>query len=74
MTRSSRFTRLAIASATGFVLIGSALGTPASAAGSYNVTVAGFNNMTPLVALATSSVQPLVASNIPANVGIYALQ
>ena len=73
MTRHSRFTRLAIASATGLVLIGSALGTPASAAGSYNVTIAGFNNMTPMVALATSSVQPLVASNIPANVGIYAL-
>lgn len=73
MTRSSRLGRVAIACATGFVLIGSTLGSPASASGSYNVTVAGFTNMTPLVALATSSEQPVVATNIPANVGIYAL-
>ena len=46
---------------------------PASAQDSYNATVAGYNNMTPLVALATSSVQPVVATNLPANVGLYAL-
>lgn len=52
---------------------GTALGTTASAAGNYNTTVAGFNNMTPLVALATSSTQPVVVTNLPANVGVYAL-
>ncbi len=73
MTSNSRLGRFAIAGATGLVLIGSTLGSPASASGNYNVTVAGFTNMTPLVALASSSVQPVVATNIPANVGIYAL-
>lgn len=73
MTHKTRFTRLAIASATGIVLIGAALGSTATAAGAYNVTIAGFTNMTPLVTLATSSSQPIVATNIPANVGIYAL-
>lgn len=73
MTRNSRFGRIAIAGATGIVLVGSTLGSAASAAGNYNVTIAGFTNMTPLVALAPSSVQPVVASKIPANVGIYAL-
>lgn len=73
MIRRSRMTQLALASATVAVLIGTTLSTTASAAGNYNTTVAGFNNMTPLVALASSSVQPVVATNLPANVGIYAL-
>ena len=46
---------------------------PAQAAGAYNATVAGAKNMTPLVALETSSVQPIEITNLPANVGIYAL-
>lgn len=73
MKRTARIARTALAGAAGLVLIGSALGSTASAQGAYNVTVAGSNNMTPLVALASSSMQPVVASNLPANVGIYAL-
>lgn len=73
MNRRSRLTQLALVGAAAATLIGTALGTTASAAGNYNTTVAGFNNMTPLVALATSSVQPVVTTNLPANVGIYAL-
>jgi hypothetical protein len=73
MKHNARATRLAIAGTLGLVLIGLPLGSPISAAGNYNVTMAGFNNMTPLVALATSSEQPMVATNIPANVGLYAL-
>ena len=46
---------------------------PAQAEGAFNATVAGVNNMTPLVALETSSVQPIDVTNLPANVGIYAL-
>jgi len=46
---------------------------PAQAAGTFNTTVAGAKNMTPLVALETSSVQPIEITNLPANVGLYAL-
>jgi len=46
---------------------------PAQAEGAFNATVAGANNMTPLVALETSSVQPVVVTNLPASVGLYAL-
>ena len=42
---------------------------PAQAEGAFNATVAGVNNMTPLVALETSSVQPIDVTNLPANVG-----
>jgi hypothetical protein len=46
---------------------------PAQAEGAFNATVAGARNMTPLVALETSSVQPIEVTNLPANVGLYAL-
>ena len=46
---------------------------PAQAEGAFNATVAGANSMTPLVALETSSVQPVAVTNLPANVGLYGL-
>jgi hypothetical protein len=46
---------------------------PAYAAGGYNATVAGQQNFTPLVNLATSSVQPVAVVNLPANVGLYGM-
>ena len=46
---------------------------PAHAEGTFNATVAGYNNMTSLAALETRSVQPVVVTNLPANVGLYAL-
>lgn len=46
---------------------------PAQAEGAFNATVAGVNNMAPLVALETSSVQAVAVTNLPANVGLYAL-
>jgi len=67
--RLTTLTKLTIGVA-GIALLGTAT---ASAQDTYNTTVAGYNNMTPLVALASSSVQPIVATNLPANVGLYAL-
>lgn len=57
----------------GMALAGGIMAAPAMAAGPYNATAAGFPGNTPLVALATSSVQPVVVSNLPANVGVYVL-
>jgi hypothetical protein len=62
---------VAATAALGIVWATSAV--PAQAAGAFNATVAGAKNMTPLVALETSSVQPIEITNLPANVGIYAL-
>jgi hypothetical protein len=73
MKHRSTIMKAAVASVSGIALAAAGLTTSATASGAYNVTVAGFGNMTPLVALATSSKQPVVATNLPANVGIYAL-
>lgn len=73
MKNALRLGRVALIGAASLVIVGSAIGTSASAVGSYNATVAGFGNMTPLTALATSSEQPVVVTNLPANVGVYAL-
>lgn len=62
---------VAATAALAIVLATSAV--PAQAAGTFNATVAGAKNMTPLVALETSSVQPIEITNLPANVGMYAL-
>jgi hypothetical protein len=62
---------VAATAALGIVWATSAV--PAQAAGAFNATVAGAKNMTPLVALETSSIQPIEITNLPANVGIYAL-
>lgn len=53
---------------------GGVLASPALAEGPYNATVAGFPGNTPLVALAPSSIQPVVVTNLPPNVGVYVLQ
>lgn len=63
----------AVVATVGLVLAGSALASPALADGGYNATVAGFSSPTPLVALATSSVQQVTVVNLPAAVGVYAL-
>lgn len=54
-------------------LTGGVLASPASAAGPYNVTVAGFPGNTPLVALAPSSTQTVSVVNLAPNVGLYVI-
>jgi hypothetical protein len=62
-----------VAATAALALVWATSAVPAQAAGAFNATVAGAKNMTPLVALETSSVQPIEITNLPANVGIYAL-
>jgi len=73
MKQRSTIHKVVIAGVSAIALTTAGLTTSAAAAGPYNVTVAGYGSMTPLVALATSSMQPVVTTNLPANVGIYAL-
>ena len=72
MLKRKRMTNLVAVSAA-LAIVWATSAVPAQAAGPFNATVAGAKNMTPLVALETSSVQPIEITNLPANVGIYAL-
>lgn len=69
----NRTTKTILASAAGVALLGTTLATSAFAEGAFNVTIAGQQPNTPLVQLETSSVQNIAISNLPANVGLYAL-
>lgn len=67
--------RPAVTALAGLGLIGVGLLTagPAAAEGPFNATIAGQRNMTPLVNLVQSSTQSVAVQNLPAGVGLYAL-
>lgn len=67
--RTSR-TVTAVASAAAALALATA---PALAADGYNATIAGQRSMQPLVNLAASSTQTVDVVNLPAGVGLYAL-
>lgn len=63
-----------IAAAAGAAaLLGTLITAPAQAADPFNATINGQRNFTPLVNLASSSNLTVDAVNLPANVGLYAL-
>lgn len=55
------------------VALGAAASPAQAADGAYNATIAGQRQYSPLVNLASSSVQRVDVVNLPANVGLYAL-
>ena len=61
----------AIASAA--ALMGAVVAVPAQAADPFNATISGQRNFTPLVNLVSTSTLTVNATNLPANVGLYAL-
>jgi hypothetical protein len=61
----------AIASAA--ALMGAVVAVPAQAADPFNATISGQRNFTPLVNLVSTSTLTINATNLPANVGLYAL-
>jgi hypothetical protein len=67
-----RSARVAVAGAT-IALLGGLVAAPASAADAYNATVAGQRSFTPLVNLVQSSTLTVDVVNLPAGVGLYAL-
>lgn len=63
-----------IAAAAGAAaLLGTVVAVPAQAADPFNATISGQRNFTPLVNLVSSSTLTVDATNLPANVGLYAL-
>jgi hypothetical protein len=67
-----RTIRIALAAA-GVALLGASVATPAMAADAYNATIAGQRSFTPLVNLVQSSTLTVDVVNLPAGVGLYAL-
>ncbi len=68
-TRFSRVSGVAVVLA----VVGALAASPARAADGYDATVAGQHQFTPLMNLASSSMQVIDVVNLPAGVGLYAL-
>jgi hypothetical protein len=64
--------RIAIAG-IGVALVAGIVAAPATAADGFNATIAGQRSLTPLVSLPQSSTQTVDVVNLPAGVGLYAL-
>jgi hypothetical protein len=67
-----RSARVAVAGAA-VALLGGLVTPPATAADTYNATIAGQRSFTPLVSLVQSSTLTVDVVNLPAGVGLYAL-
>jgi len=65
--------RTTLAAAAGLGLLAAMVATPAQAADGFDATIAGQRNFVPLVNLVQSSTQTVDVVNLPAGVGLYAL-
>lgn len=68
-----KFHALALTGAAAAMTLTGAVASPAMAADAYNATIAGQRSFSPLVNLVQSSTLTVDITNLPANVGLYAL-